>query len=48
LVPLQVRIFAELPLYQKLEGLQISTSVELGIQLNYSLDFNKKKVKSIL
>lgn len=32
-----VRVFAELPLYQDLSGLQITTSFSVGIQLRYSL-----------
>ena len=37
-----IAILAEIPLYQKLDGLQISTNYKFGIQLNYILQ-NKHK-----
>ena len=38
-----IRLYSEVPFYQKLKGLQITTNLELGVQLNYTFDLSKDR-----
>lgn len=38
-----VRPYAEIPVWQRLEGTQITTNLKLGMQLQYVLDFEKSE-----
>ncbi len=40
-----IRLYSELPVYQKLNGLQITTNFVAGIQLNYNLNVKKNKIE---
>lgn len=43
-----IRLYAELPIYQQLKGLQITTDFTIGIQLNYNLNLDKNKRNNII